>query len=72
MKTLTKFNKPVVRRVIQICSAHAMDGNDDDESGRISRNTLFVLTDDGEIWTRAYRDGNYAEWFTVSQDIETR
>ena len=36
----------------------------------VKRNTLFALTDDGKIWTRAYRDDRYQEWFTIhTKDI---
>lgn len=70
-----KHGKPVKRRIIQIACGDVYDSVDHpygDETTQKPRNTLFVLTDDGEIWTRSYDNGHYQEWFKIAQDIETQ
>jgi predicted nucleic acid-binding Zn ribbon protein len=75
-------DKPMTKRkIIQIVMGQRDDVDNDetyDPNGYVTggskqyvkRNTLFALTNDGKIWTRAYRDGHYQEWFTIhTRDI---
>lgn len=70
---MSKSNTPKKRRIVQIaaCDADFSENINHYETVRYTRQTLFVLCDDGSIWTRAYRDGAYREWFPLAHSIET-
>jgi|TARA_R110000787_G_scaffold102880_1_gene209065 hypothetical protein len=69
------------RKIIQIVMGERDDVDSTEEydpngnlisgtSTAVKRSTLFALTNDGQIWTRAYHGGRYQEWFTVhTKDI---
>ena len=64
------YPKRRIRKVLQIATGDVIDGRHPD--GNIAyRNTLFVLTDDGQIWTRECDEGFYGNWFSIHHDLET-